>query len=92
MVAKRTPAQPRTRANAGSKPEPSPPRLRVKLKTVDDVALELARLYKDGKSGQRNMADVSKLAYCLNLLAGLLQPGQLDARLANLEKQHAPDE
>ena len=94
MAEKRTPAQckpARARTSTGAKPEPQAPRLRLKLKTVDDVKAELARLYREGKAGTRDMADVSKLAYVLNLLAGLLQPGELEARLARLEQQDADE-
>jgi hypothetical protein len=56
-------------ANKGAK---DGPRVRCKLRTVDDVCAELARLYRDGKAGIRDVADVSKLANVLALLGRLM--------------------
>ena len=65
----------------------APPRLRLKLATIDDCAAELARLYREGKAGLRDVADVSKLANVLQILGRLLEGGQLEQRLAKLEEQ-----
>ncbi len=65
----------------------SPPRrMRLHLKTAEDVRAELARLYREGKSGTRDVSDVSRLANVLGLLGRLIETGDLEARLQKLEK------
>ena len=65
--------------------EQVPPRLRLKLSTADDVRRELARLYRDGKSGQRDVADVSRLANVLNILSRCIETSDLERRIGELE-------
>ena len=77
-----------TRADAGSKPEPpGQTRLRLPLKTMDDVQAELARLYREGKAGRRPIADVSKLANVLGILGRLIEGADLAARIEALESE-----
>ena len=83
---KRVAGKAESRANAGSA-SASPPRLRLKLKTIDDVQAELARLYRSGKAGEREVADVSKLANILGILGRLIVDNDLAARLEALEEQ-----
>ena len=73
-----------TRADAGDAREP---RLRLKLRTMDDVKAELARLYREGKAGRRAIADVSKLANVLGILGRLIEGVDLEARLGALEER-----
>jgi len=75
-------AQDRADSSDGTQPRP---RLRLPLKTMDDVKAELARLYKDGKSGKRDVADVSKLANVLSILGRLIEGVDLAARVEVLE-------
>jgi len=63
------------------------PRLRIPLRTVDDVSRELARLYRQMKAGQIATADGTKLAYVLNLLRQAIETGQLEQRIEALEQQ-----
>ena len=65
----------------------SPPRrLRLPLSTAEDVKRELARIYREGKAGQRDVGDVSKLANVLALLARLIETSDLERRLEALEQ------
>lgn len=73
-----------SRANAGDGDEP-PGRLRLKLKTMDDVKAEMARLYRECKSGRRDVADGSKLANMLSLLGRLIEGADFEARLQAIE-------
>lgn len=50
-----------------------PARLRLPLRTLDDVKAELARLYREGKAGRRDVAEVSKLANVLSVLGRLIE-------------------
>ena len=66
---------------------PATPRLRIPLRSADDVCRELARLYRQMKSGAISPADGTKLAYVLNLLRQAIETGDLEARIASLENQ-----
>lgn len=73
----------KTPASTGEVAEP--PRLRLRLKTMDDVKAELARLYREGKAGRRNVADVSRLANSLSILGRLIEGSENTARIEALE-------
>ena len=74
-----------TRADASDAGAP-PRRLRLKLKSMDDVKSELARLYRDGKAGRRDIADVSKLANVLSIIGRLIEGVELARRVEQLEE------
>lgn len=63
----------------------TPPRLRLKLNSIDDVRAEMSRLYREGKAGQRDVQDVSRLANVLALLARMIEGSDLEKRIAALE-------
>lgn len=63
------------------------PRLRLPLACIEDVRRELARLYREGKSGRRDVSDVSKLANVLQILARLIADSDLEARIERLEAE-----
>lgn len=75
-------AQDRADSSEGTQPGP---RLRLKLRTLDDVKAELARLYREGKAGRRDVAEVSKLANVLSILGRLIEGVELAARIEALE-------
>jgi hypothetical protein len=62
---------------------------RVPLKTTDDVAAELARLYRSAKRGDIASVDASRLAFILQGLARVLETVELARRLDTLEAEHA---
>lgn len=68
-----------------------PRRLRLKLKTCDDVAAELARLYREGKTGRRDVAECSRLANILQILGRMIEGSQLERRLEALEAAQQQD-
>ena len=72
-----------TRASTGKCAAPA--RLRLKLNSIDDVKAEMARLYREGKAGQRDVQDVSRLANVLALLARMIEGSDLEKRIAALE-------
>lgn len=77
--------KPRTAASESA----APPRMRLKLKTIDDVKMEMARLYREGKAGLRDVADVSRLANVLSLLGRLIEGSDLEKRLTAIEESEA---
>lgn len=74
------------RAAPASKAAP-PGRVRCPLRTIDDVRAELARLYREGKAGKRDVTDVSKLANVLSILGRLIEGADLETRIAELEQR-----
>lgn len=64
---------------------PTPKRLRLPLKTLDDLQRELARLYRGAKSGTIAVADASRLANILQILGRLIEGADLERRIAALE-------
>ena len=70
--------------------EAGQPRLRLPLKTLDDVKAELGRLYREGKARRRDVAEVSKLANVLSILGRLIEGVELAARVEALEEKRTP--
>jgi hypothetical protein len=69
-------------------PPPAPgSRLRLPLRTVDDVRAEIARVYREGKAGRRDVTDVSKLANVLAILGRLIEGSETLARLEQIEER-----
>lgn len=82
MAAKHDTETDEPRADAGDERQP---RLRLPLKTLDDVKAELARLYREGKAGRRDVAEVSRLANVLSILGRLIEGVDLAERIEALE-------
>lgn len=57
-----------------------------RLGTAADVRMEMARLYRDARSGRVEIADATKLAYLLSTLANLMRVDDLEQRTAALER------
>ncbi len=65
------------------------PTPQLKLATIEDCRREMAKVYRDAKTGKTETADASRLVYMLTAIAKLIETGQLEQRLAALEgKQH----
>jgi len=67
--------------------EGTPRGSRVRLSTVDDVRVELARVYRDMRGRRISMADGTKLAYVLAMLAKVTDQSVLEARLLEMEQE-----
>ena len=74
----------RSRAGTGEGAEPRA-RLRLPLRNLDDVKAELARLYREGKSGRRDVTEVSKLANVLGILGRQIEGADVERRVEELE-------
>jgi hypothetical protein len=81
--------------------EPHPPSGRLKparvgrLDTVGAVACELARLYRQARRGEIDVASASRLATILTALKGCLETADVERRIADLEQlaaAHSPSE
>lgn len=73
------------KSKAAATEQATPPRLRLPLATAQDVTKELARLYREGKSGQRDIQDVSRLANVLQILNRCIEGSTFEQRLEKLE-------
>jgi hypothetical protein len=64
---------------------PLPP-AKVRLATVKEVRLELARLYRETKAGHIDPADAAKLAFILDRLRQCIVDHEIEARVMLLEQ------
>ncbi len=72
--------------NSGAGLPNTPRRVRLRLDTIDRVRRETARLYLEGKLGQRDPSDVSKLGSLLALIGRLIEGGEMERRIEALEQ------
>ncbi|NCP11881.1 MAG: hypothetical protein GW859_08030 [Sphingomonadales bacterium] len=49
------------------------------------MAKEIRKLYRESRAGTLATSEATKLAYLLNMLAGILTASDLEERLAKLE-------
>jgi len=63
------------------------PRTRLRLKSIDDIACELARVYRSMKAGQLVSQDATRRAYVLSMMAKVLESGEMARRVAELEQR-----
>jgi len=63
-------------------------RYRAKLDTVSDCRREVARIYREARSGIIDSAECSRLAFVLKTLSGMIESGDLERRLEILEHTH----
>lgn len=66
-------------------PTGQPARYRAKLDSVNDVRREIARCYRESRSGLMQTADLSKYTYCLKEIAKVIETGDLEKRIESLE-------
>ena len=62
-------------------------RYRAKLDTAGDIKREVAKLYRESRSGLMGINDLSKYSYVLNNLAKIIATSELEERLEQLENQ-----
>jgi hypothetical protein len=74
---------PATLESAGLTVIPTPSR--IDLKTIDDVRLEMARVYRDMRAGTVQTQDGTRLAYVLAQIGKLIESGELERRIESLE-------
>lgn len=75
---------PLTPAPAAAKP-PRRKAFRAKLNTVRDVQNQIARLYREARSGTIKVEDASRLANVLAILGRMIEGGDVEDRIAALE-------
>lgn len=82
------PTQGNPQVAATPPPSPDKPRsIRCKLRTIGDVSHELAKLYREARSGAIDTSEASKLANILALLARTMTDSEIESRLEALEQR-----
>lgn len=75
-----------TEKHAGQQSTSPPPPRVVRLKTLDDVRVEMARLYREARREEIDASKAGKLAYLLTQVAALIRDTDLEHRIAALEE------
>ena len=66
----------------------SVPTPQLKLATIDDVRREMAKVYREARTGMTDTANSSRLVYILTSIAKMIEIGQLEQRLTALEENN----
>ena len=74
------------RVVAGDVLDPTPRRDRVRLHTIDDIRLELGKVYNDMRAGMLDPSDGTKLAYVLGQMVRIFETRELEQRTEALER------
>lgn len=75
--------EPMTIDNNSGKVLPTPKG--IKLKTIDDVRVEMASVYRGMKSGKIETSDGTKLVYVLTAIAKAIETHDIEKRIELLE-------
>jgi hypothetical protein len=67
---------------------PSPPRV-GRLDTLARVRLEMTRLYREARTGKLDSQEATRLAFILQSIARLIEGGDFERRLDEIEKKVA---
>ncbi len=62
---------------------PTPPR--IDLKTIDDVRIEMARVYRDMRAGRIETQEGTRFTYVLAQIGKLIESADLEKRLEAIE-------
>lgn len=63
------------------------PTPQLKLATIDDCRREMARVYRESRTNSIDTQDASRWVYMLTSIAKLIESGQLEQRLTELERK-----
>jgi hypothetical protein len=60
-------------------------RYRAKLDSISDVKREMTKLYRETRSGLVDVQDATKLTWCLQAVAKVIETSDLEERVKKLE-------
>ena len=60
---------------------------RIDLKTIDDIRLEMARVYREMRAQKIEAADGTKLVYVLSAMGKLIELHDIEKRITLLEER-----
>ena len=72
-----------TQDNSQEVSTPTP--YRIDLKSIDDVRLEMAKVYRSMKSGELQSSDGTRLVYVLAQIGKMIELHDIESRLYALE-------
>ncbi len=61
-------------------------RYRCPLDTMSDVKREMAKIYREARSGMVDVQDATKLTWCLQAVAKVIETSDLEKRIEALEQ------
>lgn len=61
-------------------------RYRAKLDTLQDVRREMAKLYRESRSGVLDVQDATKLTWMLQAVGKVIEGSDLETRISKLEE------
>ena len=87
MVLKKSAKSP----NGGGTEQGLPPENKraIRLKTIDDVRVEMARVYSDARRNSLAPESASKLVYILGQIGKTIEGSEFNKRMEELEKRQA---
>ncbi|MDP3389078.1 MAG: hypothetical protein Q8Q40_13860 [Methylococcaceae bacterium] len=62
-------------------------RYRCKLDTMQDVKREMTKVYREARSGVVDVQDATKLTWCLQAVAKVIETSDLEKRIEVLENK-----
>jgi len=62
-------------------------RYRCKLDTMQDVRREMAKVYREARSGLVDVQDATKLTWCLQAVGKVIEGSDLEKRIEALENK-----
>ncbi len=62
-------------------------RYRCKLDSMQDVKREMAKVYREARSGLVDVQDATKLTWCLQAVGKVIEGNDLEKRIEALEKK-----
>ena len=62
-------------------------RYRAKLDTMQDVKREMAKVYREARSGLVDVQDATKLTWCLQAVGKVIESSDLEKRIEALESK-----
>ncbi len=68
-------------------PAGKPARYRCPLDSMSDVKREMAKVYREARSGLVDVQDATKLTWCLQAVAKVIEGSDLEKRIEALENQ-----
>lgn len=89
MPKKTTTDQPLTLDAATGQPVPTPPASPINLHDLSAVRRELAKVYRDARSGRIDTQDGTRLAYVLLQIAKLHEIEDFERRIKQLESNQS---
>ena len=71
-------------ATSGARiPAPS----KIKLNELEDVRREMARVYREARSGKMDASEAGRFAYILTGIGKLIEATEIEKRLAQMERK-----